>query len=270
MRDQVFLKRPSRSSQFPIPRPNIPCKPVPTPKDSTNAKVETKTSNPNPIKHQPCLEPAKTLLLCPKLSGPPSRNPGTRQRTTTLAIPPPIAITIIPTPTHIRLLLAKAATTAAMEPRKDILLALAQLVPTTRPTSPTSTVPHPLRHPQARKPARGTPIRRAATASSFTAIITTTTTPVSLRQLKAPRIAGTRIVAAARARQLLPPAEQRVEVRDGGAEDDEEDLDCGPHLEDDEVPCLWEVSWGGCGLRGRGRGGEGGPHRLCHRGRRVL
>ena len=43
-------------------------------------------------------------------------------------------------------------------------------------------------------------------------------------------------------------------MRDGGAEDDEEVLDCGPHLEDDEAPCLWEVSWGGCGLRGR----EGG------------
>ena len=252
MRDQVFLERPSRSSQFPIPSPNIPCKPVLIPKDSTNAEIETKTSNPkpNPIEHQPCLEPTKALLLCPKLSGPPSRNPGTRQRTTTLAIPPPIAITImIPTPTHIRLLLTKAATAAAMEPRKDILLALAQLVPTT------STAPRPLRHPQARKPTRGTPIRRAATASSFTAIITTTTTPVSLRQLKAPRIAGTRIVTAARARQLLPPAEQRVEVRDGGAEDDEEDLDCGPHLEDDDVPCLWEVSWGGCGLR-RGEGGS--------------
>jgi len=43
-------------------------------------------------------------------------------------------------------------------------------------------------------------------------------------------------------------------MRDGGAEDDEEDLDCGPHLEDDDVPCLWEVSWGEGKGRGRGRG----------------
>ena len=171
----------------------------------------------------------------------------------TLAIPPLTAITItIPThipahisthiriqhhrsPNHIRFLLAKAATAAALESREDILLALAQLALSTKPTNPTTTAPHPLRRPQARKPARRIPIRRAAT---------TTTTPASLRQLKTLRIVGRRIVAAARARQPLPPAEQWVEVRDGGAEDDDEVLDCGPRLENDEVPCFGGVSWG--------------------------
>ena len=178
----------------------------------------------------------------------------------TLAIPPLTAITItitIPThipahiSTHLRiqhhrstnhicLLLAKAATAAAVEPREDILLALAQLALSTKPTNPTATAPHPLRHPQARKPAHRIPIRRAATTSTTT----TTTTPASLRQLKTLRIVGRRIVAAARARQPLPPAEQRVEVRDGGAEDDDEVLDYGPRLEGDEVPCFGGLAGG--------------------------